>query len=95
MILISGNDQTSNRLRPLAYSSPEPVQTTGTVAPAADITREQASVLASRQHPPLAGRAGIRGDCGIMNGSPNRVCGFEQEDTGPYSGCAKVDDASR
>jgi hypothetical protein len=32
MILISGNDQTSNRLRPLAYSSPEPVQTTGTVA---------------------------------------------------------------
>jgi hypothetical protein len=31
-ILISGNDQTSSRLRPLAYSSPEAVQTTGTVA---------------------------------------------------------------
>ena len=32
MNLISGNDQTSSRLRPLAYSSPEAVQTTGTVA---------------------------------------------------------------
>ena len=32
MNLISGNDQTSSRLPPLAYSSPEAVQTTGTVA---------------------------------------------------------------
>ena len=32
MNLISGNDQTSSRLPALAYSSPEAVQTTGTVA---------------------------------------------------------------
>ena len=32
MNLISGNGETSSRRRPLAYSSPEAVQTTGTVA---------------------------------------------------------------
>jgi hypothetical protein len=32
MKLISGNGETSSRRRPLAYSSPEAVQTTGTVA---------------------------------------------------------------
>src|ERR1700758_3250921 len=32
MKLISGNGETSSRLPALAYSSPEPVQTTGTVA---------------------------------------------------------------
>src|SRR4029077_813058 len=33
MNLISGNDETTSRLPALAYSSPEAVQTTGTVAP--------------------------------------------------------------
>jgi hypothetical protein len=37
MNLISGNDETSSRLPALAYSSPEAVQTTGTVA----LTSEQ------------------------------------------------------
>jgi hypothetical protein len=32
MKLISGNGETRSRLPALAYSSPEPVQTTGTVA---------------------------------------------------------------
>jgi len=36
MNLISGNGETSSRRRPLAYSSPEAVQTTGTVEPIDD-----------------------------------------------------------
>jgi len=54
----------------------------GRSVPATDATREQAPVLASWQHPAMAGRARIRGDCGMTKRSPNWVCGLEHDDAG-------------
>jgi hypothetical protein len=46
MYLISGKGETSSGYRPLAYSSPEPVQTPGTVAVSAGVASTPGVMIA-------------------------------------------------